>query len=56
MIKLGDKRKDREIDKNFFKQMNYEIAAEHGVIDNEDMKNNRKLNDWERGNSKNSRK
>lgn len=33
--------------------MNYEIAAEHGVTDNEDMKNNRKSN---KENRKDSRK
>lgn len=33
--------------------MNYEIAAEHGVADNEDMKNSRKLN---KKNRKDSRK
>lgn len=32
------------MDKNFFKAMNYELAGEIGVIDNEDMKNNRLLN------------
>lgn len=26
--------------------MNYEIAAEHGIVDNEEMKNNKKLEDW----------
>ena len=26
--------------------MNYEIAAEHGIIDNEEMKNNKKLKEW----------
>lgn len=56
MIKLKRKQKNREIDKNFFKHMNYEIAAEHGIIDNEDMKNNRKLNDWKKGNPKDSKR
>lgn len=32
------------IDKNFFKAMNYEIAGEIGVIDNEDMIKNKMLN------------
>ena len=32
--------------------MNYEIA-EHGIVDNEDMKNNRKLNDLKKQNSNN---
>ena len=53
---MKGKQKDREIDKNFFKQMNYEIAAEHGIIDNEDMKNNRKLNDWKKRNSKDNKR
>lgn len=26
--------------------MNYEIAAEHGIVDNEEMKKNKKLKDW----------
>ena len=55
VIKLKRKYKDREIDKNFFKQMNYEIAAEHGIIDNEDMKNNIKLNDENKKNQKNTK-
>lgn len=42
---MKEKDNNRPIDKNFFKEMNYEIAAEHGVIDNEDMKNNRGLNE-----------
>ncbi len=37
-------KKNEKMDKNFFKQMNYEIAAEHGIIDNEEMKENKKLN------------
>ncbi|MBZ2174530.1 hypothetical protein K8M07_04645 [Schnuerera sp. xch1] len=42
---------DRKIDKNFFREMNYEIAGEIGALDNEDMKknkhvrNNRKQNE-----------
>ncbi len=35
--------KEKNIDSNFFKEMNYEIAGEHGVLDNEDMKNNKNL-------------
>lgn len=42
---MKDKDNSKPIDKNLFKEMNYEIAAEHGVIDNEDMKNNRRLNE-----------
>ena len=41
---MNEKEKNRSIDKNFFKEMNYEIAAENGVIDNEEMKNNKSLN------------
>ncbi len=33
-----------EVDKSFFKAMNYEIAGEIGVIDNEDMIKNKMLN------------
>lgn len=42
MIVLKEKQKNKKNDKNFFKQMNYEIAAEHGITDNEDMKDNKK--------------
>ena len=42
---MKEKDNSKSIDKNLFKEMNYEIAAEHGVIDNEDMKNNRRLNE-----------
>lgn len=42
---MKEKDNNKPVDKNLFKEMNYEIAAEHGVIDNEDMKNNRKLNE-----------
>lgn len=35
---MKDKETKREISKNFFNQMNYEIAAEHGIVDNEEMK------------------
>lgn len=43
--KNKNKNKDKDIvDKNLFKAMNYEFAGEIGVVDNEDMKNNRKLN------------
>jgi len=34
----------RAIDENFFKAMNYEFAGEIGLIDNEDMKKNKYLN------------
>lgn len=56
MIKLKEKRKNKKNDKNFFKQINYEIAAEHGVVDNEDMKKNKKLNDGNKKNRKDSKK
>ena len=42
---MRDKQDDKAIDKNFFKAMNYELAGEIGVIDNEEMKNNMKLVD-----------
>lgn len=41
---MNKKDKDRKIDKNFFKAMNYEMAGELGILDNEEMKNNRRLN------------
>ncbi|CAK7073020.1 hypothetical protein ACF3M2_18150 [Tissierella carlieri] len=43
---MGEKenRENKEIvDKNFFRAMSYELAGEIGIIDNEDMKNNRGL-------------
>ena len=42
---MKEKDNNLPIDENLFKAMNYEIAAEHGVIDNEDMKHNRRLNE-----------
>lgn len=33
----------RDIDQNFFREMNYELAGDIGIVDNEDMKNNTKL-------------
>ncbi|WP_192929675.1 hypothetical protein [Alkaliphilus serpentinus] len=33
----------RSIDKNFFREMNYELAGDIGILDNEDMKRNRRL-------------
>lgn len=53
---LKEKKKDKKNNKNFFKQMNYEIAGEHGIIDNEDMKNNRKLNNKDRQDQKDNKK
>lgn len=52
---MKDKKIERKIDENFFNQMNYEIAAEHGVIDNEEMKNNKKFKDWNKENKKNNK-
>lgn len=43
---MKDKRKKNKIDENFFNQMNYEVAAEHGIISNEDMIKNKKIKDW----------
>ncbi|NMA85796.1 MAG: hypothetical protein GX968_00560 [Tissierellia bacterium] len=39
---MDNKNKNR-MDENFFNQMNYEMAAEHGIVDNEEMKENKKL-------------
>ncbi|NMB08492.1 MAG: hypothetical protein GX981_08920 [Tissierellia bacterium] len=41
-----DNKKKNKIDENFFNQMNYEIAAEHGIVDNEQMKDNKKFKNW----------
>lgn len=49
-------KKQNNIDSNFFKEMNYEIAGEHGVLDNEDMKNNKKLKDKSKLNKTKSEK
>ncbi|MBU5436812.1 hypothetical protein KQI42_02260 [Tissierella sp. MSJ-40] len=38
-----EKQSKEKIDKNFFKAMNYELAGEIGVIDNEDMINNKRI-------------
>lgn len=40
---MGDKNKKDKKYENFFNQMNYEIAAEHGIVNNEEMKDNKKL-------------
>lgn len=43
VIILKEKETKEIVDKNYFKAISYELAGEIGVIDNEDMKNNRKL-------------
>lgn len=53
---MEDKNKKETLDKNFFKAMNYELAGEIGVIDNEDMKNNRRLNSHEENEDKKNKK
>lgn len=40
---MKEKETKEIVDKNYFKAISYELAGEIGVIDNEDMKNNRKL-------------
>lgn len=40
---MKEKKNEEVFDKNLFKAMNYEYAGEMGIVDNEDMKNNRKL-------------
>lgn len=40
---LKDKENKEIVDKNFFNAMSYEFAGEIGILDNEDMKNNRGL-------------
>jgi len=41
---MKEKENKEIVDKNFFKAMSYEMAGEIGILDNEDMKKNRKLN------------
>lgn len=43
VIRLKEKNNKEALDENFFRAMSYELAGEIGVLDNEDMKNNRKL-------------
>ncbi|SHJ64013.1 hypothetical protein SAMN02745975_02530 [Geosporobacter subterraneus DSM 17957] len=40
---MDKKKRTREIDSNFFNEMNYELAGDIGAIDNEDMVNHKKL-------------
>lgn len=42
-MKEKDKVKNGTVDKNLFNAMNYEFAGDIGVIDNEDMINNKKI-------------
>ena len=55
VILVDKKQSKREIDKNFFNEMNYELAGDIGAIDNEDMKNNKKLITGKNNNDKNSK-
>lgn len=41
---MKEKKNKEIVDKNFFKAMSYEMAGEIGILDNEDMKNNKMLN------------
>lgn len=43
VMTLKNKENKEIVDKNFFKAMSYELGGEIGVLDNEDMINNRKL-------------
>ena len=52
---MKDRKKNR-IDENFFNQMTYEIAAEHGIIDDEDMKKNKKIINWNKKDEKDGKK
>ncbi len=56
VILVDKKQSKREIDKNFFNEMNYELAGDIGAIDNEDMKNNKKLITGKNNNDKNQTK
>ncbi|AKL97008.1 hypothetical protein CACET_c35770 [Clostridium aceticum] len=40
---MKKKEAKKSLDKNFFNEMNYELAGDIGAIDNEDMLNNKKL-------------
>jgi hypothetical protein len=40
---MKEKENKNIIDKNYFKATSYEFAGEIGVLDNEEMKNNKKL-------------
>jgi len=40
---MSKKETNRKIDDNFFRQMNYEIGEELGILNNEDMSNNSKI-------------
>ena len=53
VILVDKKQSERVIDKNFFNEMNYELAGDIGAIDNEDMKNNKKLVTEKSNNNKN---
>ncbi len=35
--------KNKRLDKNFFNEMNYELAGDIGAVDNEEMIDNKKL-------------
>lgn len=45
-MKEKDKKKKNKIAQNFFNQMNYEMAAEHSIISDEEMVKNKKIKDW----------
>lgn len=40
---MSKKETNKKIDDNFFRQMNYEIGEELGILNNEDMKNNSRI-------------
>jgi hypothetical protein len=40
---MKNKDKDKKIDPNLFKAQSYELAGEIGILDNEEMKRNDKL-------------
>jgi len=43
---MGKKKKEHMDYKNFFNQMNHEMAEEHGIVNNEGRKKNKKLGNW----------
>ncbi|WP_159436120.1 hypothetical protein [Anaerosalibacter sp. Marseille-P3206] len=41
---MKDNKNKKKVDKNYFDATSYELAGEIGILDNEEMKQNKKLN------------
>ena len=41
---MKEKKNKKVVDKNYFDATSYELAGEIGILDNEEMKQNKKLN------------